>query len=84
MKNDFLRQFDLSERLEGGRWANAEREDHQALGGRNGLKPEGEDGNKRHLQWGGYSLGSRRMRRDTDRAFGRLGAIGVVVGGKSQ
>ena len=81
---DSERRIAVLEYLEDGRWPNAERKRCHSLCNRERFGLESADGSKRHLQWGGCGLRSRRMRSYAHRALGRLGAIGVMVRGKAQ
>jgi hypothetical protein len=77
------RQIDLLEKLDGGRRANAERECHEALLGKNRLSSEGGDWGEYRLQQVRCGFGSRRMSGHADNTFSRFASFRVTMRNKS-
>jgi len=83
MKDRFRTKNRSSEQLDRGRWANAERECHRALYGKNRLRQESRYGNELRLQQAGSGFGNRGMGCHADGTFGRFGTIGVMMRSES-
>ena len=72
-----------SEQLDGGRWANAQREDHNAPFGRRMVSSECGYWSERRLVQVRSRFRSRGLCRYADGAFGRFATIRVMMRSKS-